>query len=145
MRYVIAALLVALAPSVVRADNVLKDIISDPDVQVGMIINLRNPQMRQQLNASLAQHPGSAEKINRFANSITHVAVVALESEGNKIGVIVAVGKFDKGTRQMLQNEGLPAELMDSQGVCLGMTINGQALGPQQLQQLAAAMRSKRR
>lgn len=145
MRLLLLAVLTAFAPLAARADTVLKDIVSDPNVQVAMIINLHNPQMRQQLQAALAQYPGSADKINRFANCITHIAAVAMESEGNKIGVLIAVGRFDKGVRQMLQKEGLPAEMMDSQGVCFAMSVNGQALAPEQLQALAAAIRAKGR
>ena len=142
MRPILFAVLAAFTTVAAHADSVLKDIVSMPSVQVAMIINLRNPQARQQLNAALAKHPGSAEKVNRFFNCITHVAAVVLEEDGTQIGAIIAVGRFDKNMRLALQKEGLPAELMDEEGVCIALSVNGQQLSADQLREVAAAIRA---
>lgn len=141
MRTLCLALALALSP-LCHAATTLDEIINKPSVQLAMIVNLRNPQMRQKLNAELAKHPGSADKVNRFAGSITHIAAVLIEEDGAQMGFLIAIGNFDKRTRQMLQQEGLPAELMDDKGVCLGVSVNGQELSAQQIRDLAAAIKA---
>lgn len=144
MRYLTPVLVLLLSASL-GASEIFKKILSDPDVQVAMVVNLRNVEMRQKLNAELSKHPGSQAKINRFSAAITHVAVVVMEQDGVNVSFLVAIGRFDSKLRQMLQAEGLPAELMDSQGVCLGITVNGQNLTPEQLQALAQSMSTKKK
>ena len=142
MRTLTLALALLTAPVGLLADST-KEFLNNPGLQMALIFNVRNPEMRQQISSALAKHPGSIEKINRYMGSITQIIVIQIEENGTKMGLLIAKGNFDKNARMMLQQDGVPAQLIDDDSVCFSISINGRDLSPGELQQFGSAMNSK--
>jgi hypothetical protein len=142
MRTLTFALALLTAPVGLLADST-KDFLNNPGLQMALIFNVRNPEMRQQISSSLAKHPGSVEKLNRYMSSIAQIVIIQIEDKGNKIALVIAKGNFDKNARMMLKQDGVPSQLVEEDSVCFAISINGRDLSPSELQQFGSAMNSK--
>lgn len=144
MRYPIIALAFLLSFASSEASELFRKFVCRPECQFVSVINLRNPQLRQALDAKLAENPGASETVNRFAASITHIAAVSVVINGKRADFLFFLGNFDDATRQTLLAEGSPPELMDSGAVCVFVKIDGVKVTAAQFKAMAQSRQQKK-
>jgi len=129
-------------PTVLNAEQEkMVNAIFDKDLAAAVVLGRKNPEWRKGLAKMTAEHPGLQLRLDSVDKSITHVVGIAIEQNGLKVGVVVALGAFNAKTRDAFVAGGLPETLVGPQAAMLSVTVNGQPLKGDKLQDFADAFK----
>lgn len=127
-----------------RGESALANLIFDKDLDTVVIIGARNQEWKARLDQLAASRPGFGKRLEAAKASLTHLVFAGAKKEGMDIGFALALGNMNAKVRAAFLSSGIPEDLIDADTALLMVTINGEQLKGDILEQFAQGFKKAR-
>ena len=142
-----ATALFAFAAVLSAADQgkqLIRDIITEKDLNLGIIANARNPEYKEGLRKELlAKSPDSPKAVDAFVDSADLIVSAEVIQDGHRLQLRAVVGSITPRSRAFLLSQGVPAALIESTAAVISVKLDGADLKGDALDALAEELSKK--
>lgn len=132
------------AANLSKAESALANLIFDKDLDTVVIIGARNQEWKARLEQLAASRPGFGKRLDAAKTSLTHLVFAGAKKDGMDIGFALAIGDMNEKVRAAFLSSGIPEDLIDADTALLMVTINGEQLKGDILDQFAQGFKKAR-
>ena len=141
------AALFAFATVLYAADQgreLVREIITEKDLNLGIIANARNPEYNEGLRKDLlAKSPDSPKAVDAFVGSLDLIVNAEVIQDGHRLQLRAVVGTITPRSRAFLLSQGVPAALIESTAAVISVKLDGIDLKGDALDALAEELSKK--
>lgn len=125
-------------------ESALANLIYDKDLDTVVIIGARNQEWKARLDQLAASRPGFGKRMEAAKNSLTHLVFAGAKKERMDISFALALGDMNEKVRAAFLSAGIPEDLIDGDTALLMVSINGEQLKGDNLDQFAQGFKKAR-
>lgn len=141
------AAIFALSAALSAADQgreLIRDIITEKDLDMAIIANVSNPEVKAGLRKDfLAKAPDSPKAVDAFVGSLDLVVHAELAQDGHRLAMGAVIGNINSRSRAFLLARGIPAALIEGTAAVTSIKADGQELQGDALDAVAAEIAKK--
>lgn len=127
-----------------QGKELIRDIITEKDLNKGIIANARNPEYRAGLRKDLlAKAPDSPKAVDAFVESLDLIVHAEVIQDGHSLQLSAVVGTITPRSRAFLLSQGVPASLIESTAALTSVKLDGVELKGDALDALAEELSKK--
>lgn len=124
--------------------ELIREIITEKDLNMGIIANAHNPEYRDGLrNELLAKAPDSPKAVDAFVGSLDLIVNAEVIQDGHRLQLRAGVGTITPRSRAFLLSQGVPPVLIESTAAVISVKLDGVELKGDALDALAEELSKK--
>ena len=124
--------------------ELVREIITEKDLNLGIIANARNPEYNEGLRKDLlAKSPDSPKAVDAFVGSLDLIVNAEVIQDGHRLQLRAVVGTITPRSRAFLLSQGVPAALIESTAAVISVKLDGIDLKGDALDALAEELSKK--